>query len=635
MIVLPLVVGGDRERRRLELLFGAVHSLKRALQHDVRRRLRAWHAGRRRARRDPAGWFGELGLSREELERRAYRGLERSGWLLDHLTKAVAMHVADEVWTAVERHLFGDREGRRSGVPRVSGYWDLHRIPGRARSHTIERKWETFRLFGTLQGHLDAHRHSGLPEEAATPGQAASLPVGTSVLAQPWRMWPPERPVSWWDYGGPLVLVWNGGARSRASELVLPVRLPQGSGRWPYLVHYLAEPERWHKVDLVRRRDACAAGGWAYEAHLMVLGPGYQSAQTRSRRQAAAALGRIGGVDGNVSRLAVVSVPASPEAGEAASTIVELSEEERERLARERRKNLTRQRVLDRSRRATNARQYQLSRRQRRRAERRAAAGLGEREVTVPAGGRESDALGRPRRAFRKDALSRGHRRLRASHAEAAASLQKARAQRARRTAAGIVAAHGPSIAIEETDVRLWFRRWGRSCAAFTPGRLIQALERECAASGGELVRVGTHRTALSQHCLCGARVPKTLSQRTHACPECGLRGDRDLVSAALAAFTTLERPGDPSSARVDYEQARRALAAPDRRLQAAVAESTTQRPMAGAAAARPRRASARRHAGHCVVPTPVGSIASPPGSHARNPGSRTARSGQDFWKSA
>jgi transposase len=625
VIVLPLVLAGDRERRRLELLFGAVHSLKRALQHDVRGRLRAWRAGHQRTQRDPAGWLSELGLSREALERRAYRCLERSGWLLHHLTKAVAMHVADEVWATVDRHLFGDRDGRRSGMPQVTRCWDLGRIPGRARSHTSERKWETFRLFGTLRGHLAAHRHPDLPDEVATPAQAASLAPGTRVLAQPWRMRASGRPASWWDYQGPLVLVWNGGARSRAAELVLPVRLPQGSGRWPHLVHYLAEPERWHKVDLVRRRDASAVGGWAYEAHLMVLGPGYQSSETRARRQAAAALGRIGGVDGNVSRLAVVSVSASPEAGEATSTVVELSDGERARLARERQRDRARQRALDRSRRASNPPQYRMSERQRRRAERRAASGLGERQVTVRAGARESDASGRPGQPFRKDALSHGHRRLRVRHAEAAASLQKARVHSARRTAAAIVAAHGPRLTIEETDVRLWFRRWGRSCAAFTPGRLIRALQQECAASGGALLRVSTHRTALSQHCICGARVPKTLGQRTHACPECGLRGDRDLVSASLAAFATLERPGDPSSARVDYEHARRALGAPDQRLQAAVAESTALRPLVGAAAACRERASARRHAGHCVVPTPVGSIALPLGSHGRNPDPRSS----------
>lgn len=157
MIVLPLLVQGDPERRRLEHLFSAMHSLRRALQRDVRGRLHAYWAGSRRLREDAVGWREELGLSREGLERRAYRHLEGSGWLLGHVSKALAMHQADEVWTGVARHLFGDSRGRRSGMPRV-GYWNLRRIAGRARSHTTERKWETFRLFGSLQGHLAAHR---------------------------------------------------------------------------------------------------------------------------------------------------------------------------------------------------------------------------------------------------------------------------------------------------------------------------------------------------------------------------------------------------------------------------------------------------------------------------------------------
>ncbi|HEY4026216.1 MAG TPA: hypothetical protein VGO86_07270, partial [Candidatus Dormibacteraeota bacterium] len=69
VVVLPLVLPGDRERRRLEKLFGAMHSLKRALQLDVRRRLRAHRAAGGR-RRDGARWREELGLTREALERR-------------------------------------------------------------------------------------------------------------------------------------------------------------------------------------------------------------------------------------------------------------------------------------------------------------------------------------------------------------------------------------------------------------------------------------------------------------------------------------------------------------------------------------------------------------------------------------
>ena len=37
-----------------------------------------------------------------------------------------------------------------------------------------------------------------------------------------------------------------------------------------------------------------------------------------------------------------------------------------------------------------------------------------------------------------------------------------------------------------------------------------------------------------SQMCICGFSVPKTLKDRVHNCPSCGLIEDRDLVSAKL-----------------------------------------------------------------------------------------------------
>jgi len=43
--------------------------------------------------------------------------------------------------------------------------------------------------------------------------------------------------------------------------------------------------------------------------------------------------------------------------------------------------------------------------------------------------------------------------------------------------------------------------------------------------------QASTRETALSQHCLRGQRVEKTLSKRTHYCPRCGLAGDRDAIS--------------------------------------------------------------------------------------------------------
>ena len=64
-----------------------------------------------------------------------------------------------------------------------------------------------------------------------------------------------------------------------------------------------------------------------------------------------------------------------------------------------------------------------------------------------------------------------------------------------------------------------------------------------CASSA--MSSAGTRSTALSQHCLCGARVPKPLAQRTGVCPHCGLHGDRDIVSAAVATCVTLTDPDD------------------------------------------------------------------------------------------
>ncbi|TDC92705.1 hypothetical protein [Actinomadura sp. 7K507] len=376
----------------------------------------------------------------------------------------------------------------------------------------------------------------------------------------------------WWEHDGPLALVYAGGPDGHRGDLVVPVRLPQGAGQWPHLLHTLSDPETFHKVDLVRHQDPAEPGGWVYEAHLMVLAPAYVPASTAGRR-AQAPTGRRGGVDGNVSNLAVVSVPDEPVIAGAASpgaavvsSKVATASDERDRIARRERKRRRRQRALERSRRASNTAQYELGKRQRKRQRRRQAAGLSPRQVTVPGGPRIARADGTPRRSHRHDTLSSTYRRLRARDAAAAQRITQSRRTRARRTAGQIVAVHGPNLVIEDCDIRGWFRLWGRACARFTPGMLITALDHECANTGGRLLRAATRTTALSQHCPCGHRVPKTLRVRTHHCPTqdggCGLTGDRDLVSAALAAFTHLHDSDDPSTARVDYQTSRRVLCA-------------------------------------------------------------------------
>jgi hypothetical protein len=551
VIRLELDVSDERLRRRVERHWGAVFRLRRAVQRDAAARCRAFRAARHERSADPKGLRERLGLSRKGIEAAAKAHIEASGWMRDHLTKAIGLHVADEVWQTVDRHLFADSSGRRHGPPRIGSWWDFTRIFGRARSHTkASPVWETYRLVGTLDGHLAAYRHPDLPDTVATATAAANQPAGTSVLAQPAHLAAPVRPASgsWVDHSGALAVVFTG---LPGGDLVLPVRLPQGAGQWAHLCHFLADPSVWHKIDLVRVRDRKAPGGWRYYAHLLTHQAGYQSAATRARR-GEIPTDRRAGVDANVSNLALASFPD----GHPEQLLVEqiaCTEAQQKAAARATTRGRARQRALDRSRRNTNPEQYGPSVRQAARAARRAAAGLAAKQISNPGGPRHGRADGVPLRAYRHDTLSRAYHRTRTDHGADARATSQAKYHRAHATAARIVAGHGNTITVEDCTISTWARLWGKRIALFSPGMLVDALAAECAAAGGALYRAVTRSTAMSQHCLCGQRVPKTLAQRTHHCPACDLRADRDITAAVLAACVDLSDPDDPNTARVDY----------------------------------------------------------------------------------
>ncbi|OOK65414.1 putative transposase DNA-binding domain protein [Mycobacterium kansasii] len=337
-------------------------------------------------------------------------------------------------------------------------------------------------------------------------------------------------------------------------DLVLPVRLPQGAGQWDHLAHFLADQSVWHKIDLVRVRDRKAPGGWRYYAHLLVHQAGYQSTSTRARR-AQIPTDRRAGVDANVSNLAVASF-AGGHPDQLVTEQISCTPEQQKTAAQAARRTRARQKALDRSRRNTNPDQYGPSVRQAARAARRAERGLTAKQITNPGGARHARADGVPLRAYRHDKLSGGYKRTRVDHAADARSISQAKHARAGDIAAQIVATHGNIVTVEDCSISTWARLWGKRIALFSPGMLVAALAGECAATGGQLHKAGTRSTAMSQHCLCGKRVPKTLTQRIHHCPDCGLHGDRDIVSAALAACVTLTDPDDPRTARVDYRLA-------------------------------------------------------------------------------
>jgi hypothetical protein len=253
---------------------------------------------------------------------------------------------------------------------------------------------------------------------------------------------------------------------------------------------------------------------------------------------------------------------------------------ERHRGRRRARQERHRQRALERSRRAANRDQYQLSRRQAKRARRREAAGLRPLEV-IPSGPRNARSDGRPLQAYRRDRLSTASRRGRAAQVRDAASATQARRDHARRVAGALVEAHGFQLTVEDCELSTWARHWGRSLAAFSPGTLLAAIAREATAVAqaaqrtGGVARASTYTTALSQHCPCGQRVDKALAERVHACPSCGLRADRDAVAAFLGAHVVFDDRGVPSSARVDLAASRAALDGRTRTVLAASLAST------------------------------------------------------------
>jgi transposase len=142
-------------------------------------------------------------------------------------------------------------------------------------------------------------------------------------------------------------------------------------------------------------------------------------------------------------------------------------------------------------------------------------------------------------------------------------------------------------VACEEHGVTFMIknRRLARSASDRALSKQKHAL---ASALGPRLVMTPNRRTGIggnSQSCLCGASVPKTLSDRVHKCPECGLVAPRDLVSANIVetiAFGTNKITTAPGRGRNDAEEAkvssRESAAAPGNTPVRAFEEASTSR---------------------------------------------------------
>jgi putative transposase len=94
-------------------------------------------------------------------------------------------------------------------------------------------------------------------------------------------------------------------------------------------------------------------------------------------------------------------------------------------------------------------------------------------------------------------------------------------------------------IAVEDLNIKgLTSGMLAKSVHDASWSSFIEKLAYKAESAGRVLVKVDPRGT--SQHCTCGAHVPKTLSQRWHQCVECGLSAARDHVSAQLILWRGL-----------------------------------------------------------------------------------------------
>lgn len=109
----------------------------------------------------------------------------------------------------------------------------------------------------------------------------------------------------------------------------------------------------------------------------------------------------------------------------------------------------------------------------------------------------------------------------------------------------------GKNIKTEKVSVKAWQKLFGKSIGFKSPSSFIFRLKRKAENANGSILMFSTRKTALSQTCLCGNRQKKSLKQRVHHCSKCGLKMQRDILSAYLSRYV------DPKTETLSIELAR------------------------------------------------------------------------------
>jgi putative transposase len=97
-----------------------------------------------------------------------------------------------------------------------------------------------------------------------------------------------------------------------------------------------------------------------------------------------------------------------------------------------------------------------------------------------------------------------------------------------------LISSNPDCVAVEDLKIRNMVRNTHLSKSIHDSGwgQFLSYVEYKAEEAGILFIRVNPRNT--SQECICGHSVPKTLSDRTHSCPQCGLIAPRDYVSALV-----------------------------------------------------------------------------------------------------
>ena len=110
------------------------------------------------------------------------------------------------------------------------------------------------------------------------------------------------------------------------------------------------------------------------------------------------------------------------------------------------------------------------------------------------------------------------------------------------RELSSIIAALSKKVSAEDLSYKSLQKNYGRSVGNFAPSYFMKDISFKAESAGNDNVKIPL-TTALSQHCLCGVRKKKKLSERLHEC-ECGCKAQRDVLSAYLGTYY-VPNPGE------------------------------------------------------------------------------------------